>query len=52
MKTIPRITKHQIGKQIWYEFNTLHYCFFGFSLRELLSEIPNEFKNICLTQLN
>ena len=36
----------------WYEFNTLYYCFIAFSLPELLEQLPNELKNICLTQLN
>jgi hypothetical protein len=36
----------------WYEFNTLYYCFISFSLAELLSSLPNELKQICLTQLN
>ncbi len=37
---------------MWYEVNAIHFCFIAFTLAELLNSLPNELKNICLTQLN
>ena len=37
---------------VYYEFVTVYYSFFSFSLAELLESLPMEYKNKCLTQLN
>lgn len=37
---------------VYYEFVTVYYSFFSFSLVELLKSLPAEYKNKCLTQLN
>lgn len=39
-------------KEYWFEFNIGCYCFIAFSLSELLNNLPLEYRNICLTQLN
>jgi hypothetical protein len=46
------IQKINKGGFIYFQFDTVYYCFIAFSLSALLNQLPTEFKNICLTQLN
>lgn len=36
----------------YFQFSIGCYCFLAFTLAELLGNLPTEYKNQCLTQLN